>query len=185
MACTVISDLCLELPLPQKFYQHIIQQVLQGCEGVQNIADDITSRAWPTGALHDQRLTKVLERLQERGLTLNPEKCEFRIPRITFMGHYVSEKGIGPAQAKVEAVLNAREPQSAAEVRSFLGLVNFCSRFIPDFATTAEPLRKLTGTKISISLLLELRGGCYDCRIIILQSNTFQVQKTLRTRCLV
>ena len=86
----------------------------------------------PTVELHDQRLTTVLERLQEKGLTLNPEKCEFRIPRITFMGHHVSEKGIGPTQAKVEAVLNAREPQSAAEVRSFLGLVNFCSRFIPN-----------------------------------------------------
>ena len=127
-------------------YQHIIQQVLQGCEGVQNIADDIIVHG-PTVELHDQRLTTVLERLQERGLTLNPEKCEFRIPRITFMGHHVSEKGIGPTQAKVEAVLNAREPQSAAEVRSFLGLVNFCSRFIPDLATTAEPLRKLTRTK--------------------------------------
>ena len=124
-------------------YQHIIQQVLQGCEGVQNIADDIIVHG-PTVELHDQRLTTVLERLQERGLTLNPEKCKFRIPRITFMGHHVSEKGIGPTQAKVEAVLNAREPQSAAEV---LGLVNFCSRFIPDLATTVEPLRKLTRTK--------------------------------------
>ena len=66
---------------------------------------------------------------------------------MTFMGHHVSEKGIGPTQVKVEAVLNAREPQSAAEVRSFLGLVNFCSRFIPDLATTAEPLQKLTRTK--------------------------------------
>ena len=60
------------------------------------------------------------------------------------MGHHVSEKRTGPTQAKVEAVLNVREPQSAAEVRSFLGLVNFCSRFIPDLATTPEPLRKLT-----------------------------------------
>ena len=90
-------------------YQHIIQLVLQGCEGVQNIGDDIILHG-PTGGLHDQRLTKVLERLQERGLTLNPEKSELRIPRITFMGHHVSEKGIGPTQAKVEDVLNAREP---------------------------------------------------------------------------
>ena len=75
-------------------YQHIIQQVLQGCEGVQNIADDIIVHG-TTIELHDQRLTKVLERLQEKGLTLNPEKCEFRIPKITFMGHLVSDKGIG------------------------------------------------------------------------------------------
>jgi hypothetical protein len=126
-------------------YQHIIQQVLQGCEGVQNIADDIIVHG-PTIELHDQRLTKVLERLQEKGLTLNPEKCEFRIPKITFMGHLVSDKGIGPTEEKVKAVVDAREPKTASEVRSFLGLVNFCSRFIPDLATIAEPLRKLTRT---------------------------------------
>ena len=60
------------------------------------------------------------------------------------MGHVLSEKGIGPTEEKVRAVVETREPESVAEVRSFLGLVNFCSRFIPDLATTAEPLRKLT-----------------------------------------
>ncbi|CAB3986098.1 Hypothetical predicted protein [Paramuricea clavata] len=54
-------------------YEHIIQQVLPGCEGVQNIADDIIVHG-PKIELHDQRLTKVLEKLQEKGLTLNPEK---------------------------------------------------------------------------------------------------------------
>ncbi|XP_028415017.1 uncharacterized protein K02A2.6-like [Dendronephthya gigantea] len=126
-------------------YQHIIQQILQGCEGVQNIADNIIVHG-PTVEVHDRRLIKVLEVLQKRGLTLNPEKCEFRIPKITFMGHFVSEKGIGPTEEKVRAVVNAREPKTASEVRSFLGLVNFCSRLIPDLATTAEPLRKLTRT---------------------------------------
>jgi hypothetical protein len=91
-------------------YQHIIQQVLQGCEGVQNIADDIIVHG-PTIELHDQRLTKVLERLQEKGLTLNPEKCEFRISKITFMGHLVSDKGIGPTQGKVKAWLMPGNPK--------------------------------------------------------------------------
>jgi hypothetical protein len=84
-------------------------------------------------------LTKVFGRLQEKGLTLNPEKCEFCIPKITFMGHLVSDKGIGPTEDKVKAVVDAREPKTVSEVRSFLALVNFCSRFIPDLATIAEP----------------------------------------------
>ena len=29
-------------------------------------------------------------------------------------------------------------------MRSFLGLVNFCARLIPDLATVSEPLRRLT-----------------------------------------
>ena len=44
----------------------------------------------------------------------------------------------------MEAVAEAREPQNATELRSFLGLVNYCAKFIQNFATLAEPLRKLT-----------------------------------------
>ena len=126
-----------------ELYQHIIQQVLQGCEGAHNIADDIVIHGRGVEE-HDRRLDGVFQRLKERGLTVNPDKCEFRIPRITFMGHVLSEKGIGPTEEKVKAVSDAREPENASEVRSFLGLVNFCARFIPDLATTADPLRKLT-----------------------------------------
>ena len=88
----------------------------------------------PTAEVHDERLNKVMETLRERGLTLNPDKCEFRIPRITFMGHVLSEKGIGSTDEKVRAVVEAREPESVAEVRSLLGLVNFCSRFVLMFS---------------------------------------------------
>ena len=60
------------------------------------------------------------------------------------MGLVLNNNGIGPAEDKVKAIVDAREPQSASEVRSFLGLANYNTRFIPDFATVAEPLRRLT-----------------------------------------
>ena len=63
------------------------------------------------------------------------------------MGHVLSAHGVGPAEVKVKAVLEAREPKSATEVRNFLGLVNFTARFIPDLATISAPLRKLTKSK--------------------------------------
>ena len=61
-----------------------------------------------------------------------------------FMGLMLTKKGIGPTEEKVKAVVGAREPQNASAVRSFLGLANYNAPFIPDFATVAEPLRKLT-----------------------------------------
>ena len=39
---------------------------------------------------------------------------------------------------------SAKQPSDAAEVRSFLGLAAYCSRYIPDFETVAEPMRRLT-----------------------------------------
>ena len=61
--------------------------------------------------------------------------------KVVFMGILLSKHGIGPTAEKVRAVKEATRPSSASEVRSFLGLVGFSSRFIPDFATKAEPLR--------------------------------------------
>ena len=127
---------------PEK-YQQVIQQVLQDCSGTANISDDIIIYG-PNTAEHDKRLEKVLTRLKDRGLTLNKEKCVFHMPKLTFMGLVLSRQGIGPTEEKVKAVNEACEPQSVSEVKSFLGLVNFNARFIPDLATVAEPLRRLT-----------------------------------------
>lgn len=60
------------------------------------------------------------------------------------MGHVLSGRGVGPSETKVKAVVDAREPQTSAEVRSSLGLVNYSSRFILDIATVAAPLREVT-----------------------------------------
>lgn len=122
-------------------YQHIMQQVLSGCDGVVNISDDIVVHG-KTQEEHDNRLEQAMERLKQRGLTVNPDKCEFDMDKMTFMGHVISKEGISPSHDKVSAIKNAREPKTASEVRSFLGLVNFCARFLPDLATAGEPLRR-------------------------------------------
>ena len=54
------------------------------------------------------------------------------------------DDGISPDPKKVEDVVNLHTPSTASEVRSLLGMTNYCSRFIPDYATKTEPLRKLT-----------------------------------------
>ncbi|CAB3987669.1 Transposon Tf2-9 poly, partial [Paramuricea clavata] len=126
-----------------EYYQYHIGDAIRDCEGVHNISDDIIVHG-KDQAEHDERLEKLLMTLVEKNLTLNPEKCQFRMTELTFMGYLLSERGIGPTNTKVEAVKNARRPETASEVRSFLGLVNFSARFIPDLATTSEPLRQLT-----------------------------------------
>lgn len=126
-----------------EIYQFIISQVLEGLEGVKNIADDIIIYA-PDKITHDLRLKAVFERLRERGLTVNYEKCRFCMDKLVFHGHVLSKHGIGPEQSKVDAILNARRPQNVQEVRSLLGLANWNHRFIPDLAAVTEPLRRLT-----------------------------------------
>ena len=128
-----------------EMYQFVIQQALQGIPGVRNISDDIIVFG-KTRADHDRSLDQTLQRLCDRGLTLNKDKCLFSVPELVFFGFKISAAGLSPDDKKVEAIQNARAPTNVGEVRSFLGLVNYCARFIPNFATVSEPLRQLTRT---------------------------------------
>ena len=123
-------------------YQHIITQSMAGLQGVANIADDLIVHGRDTEE-HDKNLNNVLERLNEKQLTVNAEKCSFRMNKVVFMSLLLSKHGIGPTEEKVTAVVEASQPQTPSEVRSFLGLLGFSARFIPDFATAADPLGRL------------------------------------------
>ena len=123
-------------------YQHIITKTMAGLKGVASIADDLVVHGQDSEQ-HDRNLIKV--RLKERGLTVNAEKCTFRMTKVVFMGLLLTRHGIGPTKEKVRAVVEASQPQSPSEVRSLLGFVGFSARFISDFSTTADPLRKIAG----------------------------------------
>ena len=125
-----------------ELYHHTIQQVVAGCEGAYNINDDIIIHG-RTVEEHDNRL-QTIECIRDKGLTLNPEKCVFRMPQLTFMGYLLSKKDIGPTESQFEAVVRAKEPTNAEEMQSFLGSMNFSAQFIPDLASIVEPFRELT-----------------------------------------
>ena len=57
------------------------------------------------------------------------------------MGHILSSEGLFPEPRKMNFILNMKPPSNTSEVRSFLGLVTYCGKFIPNFATITEPLR--------------------------------------------
>ena len=89
-------------------YQRVMQQALEGCEVVRNIHDDIIVRG-KTAEQHDTRLEKALERIKEKGLTLDKEKCKFHMSEIEFMGHLPSARGTGPTHEKVEVVKHVNQ----------------------------------------------------------------------------
>ena len=63
------------------------------------------------------------------------------------MGHILSSNGLFPEPEKVDSTLNMKPPSNTSEVRSFLGVVTYCGKFIPNFATITGTLRQLTRQK--------------------------------------
>ena len=77
-------------------------------------------------------------------MTLKKEKCQFYMPRIEFFGMVFSADGTSPDPAKLEAIKQAEALTSVSDVCSLLGMTNYVSRFIRDYADIVAPLRDLT-----------------------------------------
>ena len=126
-----------------EIYQSMVADIIRGIPGVTNLADDIVIHG-KTREEHDSRLVRALDCLEKSGMTLNERKCSFGASEINFVGHQVTDKGVNPGKDKVKAVLEAEEPINVGQMKSFLGLVGYCSKFIPDFSSKTECLRRLT-----------------------------------------
>ena len=94
---------------------------------------------------HLDRLEVVLQRLEEAGLKIRPDKCKMLQREVHFLGHVISGEGIRTSPSKTEVVATWPVPTKVTEVRSFIGLCSYYRRFIKDFAKTAKPLHALTG----------------------------------------
>ena len=93
---------------------------------------------------HLFRLREVFQRFRDAGLKLKPNKCSFCQEEVHFLGHIVSATGIRADPGKINLVENWPVPTSTKEVQKFLGLANYYRRFVPNFATKAKPLHRLT-----------------------------------------
>ena len=129
-------------------FQKVMEEILFGLEGVEISIDDVIVHAATINQLI-VRLRKVFERCRERNLKLNPKKCEFGLTEIPVLGHVISSKGIQPDPVKTKAIQEAPPPANVAELRSFLGVCGYVSKFIPNYAELVEPLRRLTRQSIT------------------------------------
>ena len=123
-------------------WQRAIDQVLQGVPGNQCILDDMLISG-KTDEEHLENLESMLKRLQDAGLKANKEKCVFFKDRVQFCGHEIDKEGLHKTQEKIEAVVNAPRPENVSQLRSFLGLVNYYNRFLPNASSVLHPLHQL------------------------------------------
>jgi hypothetical protein len=71
-------------------------------------------------------------------------KCDFFQTSVKYLGHVVSKGGIFTDHEKIQCIKDWRVPETAKEVKSFLGFAGYYRRFIRHFAQIAGPLLDLT-----------------------------------------
>ena len=126
-------------------FQKAMDSVLQGIPHCICYLDDIlvTGRS---DAEHSKNLETVLQRLQKHGVRLKREKCSFFQDSVEYLCHTINAQGIHTTDKKVRAIVSAPSPSNLAELRSFLGLLNYYSKFLPSLASVLNPLHSLLQT---------------------------------------
>lgn len=123
-------------------FQRLIENLFADLEGVCVFLDDILISA-ETEADHLNLLYKVFERLDHYGLKLQLSKCTLCQNKVEYLGFIIDERGVHTAPDKINAIVNCKVPNNITELRAFLGLVNYYSKFIPNVATKLNPLYSL------------------------------------------
>ena len=111
-------------------FQRTMETILAGIPRVLVYLDDILV----TGSSqeeHMSNLKEVLSRLQEAGLRLRKDRCEFMVSSVKYLGHIIDANELHPAPDKLKAVKNVPKPQNVTELKAYL---TYYSRFLPNMA---------------------------------------------------
>ena len=105
------------------------------------LRSEICPRDLPAG--HDRILQAVVNRATEYNIGINFEKCQIKKKRVKYVGHVVSDNGLEPCPDKVKAINEMPDPQTKDDVRRFLSMVQYLSKFLPNMSTMDAPLREI------------------------------------------
>ena len=127
----------------QDIFQSKLDSIFIGMEGVTEIADDMVI-AGRDEMEHDRNFLAIMEKCMSNNLTLNLEKIQFKQSQVSFYGHCWSEHGIALDPKKIQALTHIEFPPDKETMRSFLGMINYLSRYSALSAHLTAPLSVVT-----------------------------------------
>ena len=81
------------------------------------------------------------------GVRLKEGKCKFFQNQVEYLGHIVDARGLQPTGEKMKALQEASRPVNKAKLSSYLGLLQYYIKFLPNAATVLQPLDELKKEK--------------------------------------
>uniref|UniRef100_A0A1I8BHL0 RNA-directed DNA polymerase n=1 Tax=Meloidogyne hapla TaxID=6305 RepID=A0A1I8BHL0_MELHA len=92
---------------------------------------------------HKEVLFELFERIENYGLKIQLEKCNFFKSELKFLGHIVSKEGIKPDPEKKSIIQKLQRPKDVKELKSVMGTINYYAKFVREMHEVRGPLDKL------------------------------------------
>ncbi len=166
-------------------FQSVMDQMLHGLDNVLCRADDVLIKGSAVPE-HLDTLQQTFTRLNEHAVHLNKDKCVFLQPSVEYMGHVVDQEGLHPMQSKIDAVLRAPAPTNITELRSYLGLLNYYNRFIPNMVSTFHPMYELLAKDKDWNWTAECQSAFESSKQALVNNNVvvhYDSSKPLKLAC--
>ncbi|XP_040195338.1 uncharacterized protein LOC120928305 [Rana temporaria] len=138
---------CAPAPAPA-IWQQLMDEVLAGIPFTQCLLDDMLITG-PTDEEHRK----------------NAEASQ-----LEFCAHTVDRHGLHTTEEKVKALTHAPTPQNVTQLRSYLGLLNYYHRFLPNLAHQLYPLHRLLDARAKWIWTEKCEGAFRISKDLILSS---------------
>nr|KAG5700543.1 hypothetical protein BaRGS_025255 [Batillaria attramentaria] len=125
-----------------EIFQKTVEKVLRDEANTVCYFDDILVFS-SSKAEHEKHLGTTTQKLRDAGFKLNRDKCTFEKEEVEFLGYLISGEGIRIDPSKVQAITDMPDPEDVADLRRFIGMVNFLGRHLDNLSTVMQPLSQL------------------------------------------
>ena len=106
-------------------FQAKMYDLIGDIDGIRTYIDNILCIGKGSFPQHLQQLEEVFRRFIKAGLKVNAAKCSFGLKEIPYLGYIVSVDGVKPDPKKIQGILDLNKPQTAKEMKSFIGMIQF------------------------------------------------------------
>ena len=123
-----------------------MENTLINCTNSTSMRDDIIGGGATRRAMILE-YEKVLQALEDAGVTCDISKTEVGTQELQFYGMKFNKYGFSPCPSKVAALRNAPRPTTHKALNSFICMVAWNSTFLHRFSEMVKPLRDLVKSK--------------------------------------
>lgn len=123
-------------------FQRVMDEILREFSFAMAYIDDIIvfSR---TEQEHFKHLKCVITKLAQNKMIINFKKCEFFKQELNFLGYQIGSNGVSIPTEKLNAILKIEKPATKTALRSFIGMINFYRRCLPNIGSILAPLHEM------------------------------------------
>lgn len=92
---------------------------------------------------HNETLRKVLIKAREVGVRFNPEKIQYCVSEVQYLGKIIQNNQLYPIESQIQTITEMPTPLNKDDIRQLLGMINYLANFIPNAAIVTAPLCEL------------------------------------------